>query len=201
MQPRTLELVAWLLASCLVLPCGALAEHVDRLFISPELRVRPAPRGHVRNELALSHGLASAHTELTARVGIVLPARDESLAFPFTVGLRTAPFDTRVRPLVGGEVGGYFSAPRGGRRNESPSGAEWTWSMRALAGIHVELARLLALRVYADAQWAQRPRDARLWGHVFSSLGVGCEVLMRLPAPRLRLLEMVVHGKGSPSGW
>jgi hypothetical protein len=175
---------------------------MERLFAGPELRVRIDGDGAARYELSVPHGLAGAHVGLAARLGFVLPTpAGDSLSFPLTLGLRYAPFDWLLRPLLGGDVGGYFSHARGPSTNDSPRGPEWTWSMRALVGAHVQLTSSIWLRTHADAMWAQTPQDARHRAQVFSGFGVGCELLFAFAPPRWRLFDMLLRGKSAPEGW
>jgi hypothetical protein len=179
----------------------ARAERMERLFAGPELRLRLDSELGPRYELSLPHGLTGAQLELSARLGIVLPARDAPLSFPLTAGLRYLPVSGRYRPLLGVDIGGYFSQGRGPRVNESTVGPEWTWSMRALSGAQLALARGVSLRVFVDAMWAQAPEDARIRAQVFSGLGAGCELQVAFAPPRWHLFEMLLRGKSAPEGW
>ena len=134
---RTLPgLLALLVLSALLQPSSARAERLERLLLGAELRVRPSEGvlEQPRYELTLPHGLSSAHADLLARVGVVLADRAGVLAFPITLGMRWTPLDSWLRPLLGVDLGGYFSQSRGERAQGAPSGLDWTWSARALAG-------------------------------------------------------------------
>lgn len=174
---------------------------MERLFAGPELRVRLDDDLTPRYELSLPHGLLGEHLEVSARFGIVLPARAESLSFPLTAGLRYLPFTGRLQPLFGADIGGYFSQGRGPRPDAGTSGPEWTWSMRALSGAQLQIAGGVHLRLFLDAAWAQIPEDARNRVQVFSGLGAGCELQVALAAPRWHLFEMLLRGQSAPEGW
>lgn len=190
-------------------PSAARAERFDTLALGPELRLRERARADQlpRYELALPHGLRAPHGELVARFGVVLPTRGEALAFPLTVGMRYTPFDWRVRPLLGVDVGGYFVVDRATRPASDESDvagtqrSEWSWSTRALAGVQIQLASFAALRLYADAQWTEIPEDARHRDDVASGFGAGCELSVALPPPRLALLDTLLDGTHAPGGW
>ncbi|MES1204572.1 MAG: hypothetical protein ABUS79_01420 [Pseudomonadota bacterium] len=181
----------------------ARAEHAARLILGPELRARPRDGAaqEPRYEVSVPHGLVSATgtTAFVFRLGMVLPNANASLAFPITVGLRYAPFETRVRPLLGGDMGGYLVAARGPRQNDSPNGPEMCWTVRALAGVSVHIFPSTALVVYADAAWAQMPRDERSRDYVFSGVGAGVELRVTF-SYRSRLADMILLGTSSPQG-
>jgi hypothetical protein len=188
---------------CLSVTFKVHAERLEQLFVGPELRVRPSAgiMTEPRYELALPHGLASPHAQLVARVGFVLPSQRRALVFPLTLGLRYAPWDTWIRPLLGADLGGYFSQARGPHAQGSPRGLAWTWSTRALTGAHVQIGKLVALRLYVDAAWAQTPGAVRTRDYVYSSLGAGAELLFTWDTPRWRLFDMLVRGTSAPEGW
>jgi hypothetical protein len=171
--------------------------------LGAELRVRPSEGllEQPRYELTLPHGLSSAHADLLARVGVVLADRSGVLAFPITLGMRWTPLDFWLRPLLGVDMGGYFSQSRGERAQGAPSGLDWTWSARALAGVEVRLGSLVALRLHADAGWAQTPGAVATRDYVFSGLGAGAEVLFRWKPRSWKLMDMMLHGDHAPEGW
>lgn len=195
-------------ASCLAIACAlayassARAERFERLFAGAELRLRQRHDDFspASSELTLSHGLQSPHGQLVARVGLVLPTRG-ALAFPLSVGLRYMPFSFALRPLLGTDLGGYFSDPRGRDTPEHPGGLEWTWSVRALLGLHLALPGNVALQVYADAAWSEPSEDPRSRGHVAGGYGGGCAVSFAFPAPGWRPFPMLIRGEQSPRGW
>jgi hypothetical protein len=184
-------------------PGLAKAERLQQLLLGPELRVRPSEGlfEQPRYELALPHGLSSAHADLVARVGLVLPDGAGVLAFPVTVGMRWTPLDVWLRPLLGVDLGGYFSQARGLRAQGAPTGLDWTWSARALAGAEFRMGAVLAFRIYADAAWAQTPGDVATRDSVFSGLGAGAELLFRWTPPRWKLVDMILRGDDAPKGW
>ncbi|MFT3921263.1 MAG: hypothetical protein QM778_01885 [Myxococcales bacterium] len=182
---------------------SAHAERVEKLLLGPELRLRPS-RGLFeapREELALPHGVSTAHSDLVARVGVVLAERSSELAFPISLGMRYLPFDSPVRPLLGVDLGGYFSQTRGPRAQGAPSGLAWTWSARGLLGAELRATPWLALRVYADAMWAQTPASFAMRDQVFSGLGAGAELVFRWAPPRWKLVDMVLRGDDAPKEW
>jgi hypothetical protein len=195
-----LVLLAW---SPFLRPSSAHAERLQQLVLGSELRVRPSEGwfSQPRYELVLSHGLSSAHADLLVRIGMVLPGGQGGNAFPGTLGMRWTPLDFCVRPLLGVELGGYFSQSRGQRAQGAPDGLDWTWSTRALAGAEWRVGSRLALRLYADAAWAEMPAAVATRDDVFSGLGAGAELIFRWAPPRWKLVDMVVRGDDAPTGW
>lgn len=199
------------LASCLAcaIACtfayasDAQAERFEQLFAGTELRLRERHDGFSppRSELTLPHGLRAPHGDLVARIGVVLPTRGAALAFPLSVGLRFMPFSFALRPLLGADLGGYFSQPRGRDTPEHPGGLEWTWSVRALLGVHLALPGNLALQLYLDAAWSEPTQDPRSRGHVEGGYGGGCALTFAFPAPGWRPFPMLMRGEQSPRGW
>jgi hypothetical protein len=194
-----------LVTSTLVCAGEARAERAAVLMLGSELRTRAYERTvHTpRYELSIPHGISSAsgRTTFAARVGVVVPSEGKSLAFPISMGLRYAPFDSVVRPLLGTDFGGYLTQGRGQAPADVPRGPEWCWSTRALAGLSTTLSRTLSLMVYVDAMWAQTPQDPRSREYVFSSLGLGVELRFSFAPPDLRILDMLIHGTAAPEGY
>lgn len=182
---------------------AARAERFRQLIGGPELRVRaPAESGGTpRYELALPHGLRATHGELVARLGFVLPAHPGALAFPLTVGLRHLPFDFWLRPLLGADLGGYFAWSKGPRIAGSPSGMMWLWSARVLLGAHVQMAKHVSLRLYADAMVSEVAPALLVRDDTRGGFGGGVELVFNLDPSGLSLLDMVTTGQGAPEGW
>jgi hypothetical protein len=181
---------------------SARAERFEQLFAGAELRLRErhdslSPPCY---ELTLPHGLHAPHGDLVARLGVVLPTRG-ALAFPVSVGLRYMPFSFALHPLLGADLGGYFSEPRGRDTPAHPGGLEWTWSVRALLGVHLALPGNAALQVYVDAAWSEPSEDPRSRSHVAGGYGGGCALSFAFPAPGWRPFRMLMRGEQSPRGW
>lgn len=209
-RPRLDVLAAALvvLLGALAVPATARGERFESLVLGPELRVRARDGALTppRYEVLLPHGLHAAHGEVIARMGLVLPSsRGDSLAFPLTVGVRYLPFEGALRPLLGADLGGYFTFDRStdqadqGRAERSH--ADWAWSVRALVGAQLSFTRHVALRLYGDAQWSAPHAYAQVGALFATGLGLGCELAFTFSGPRLALLDMLVHGKDAPEGW
>jgi hypothetical protein len=195
--------LACLIVSCL--PAQARAERAALLFVGPELRTRAQERA-VRAplyELALPHGIVSLsrQTSFVARLGAVLPPKGAALAFPASMGLYHAPFESVIRPLWGADFGGYLVQARGAAPEDSPAGPEWCWTVRALAGALVRVGGPLSVLLFLDGMWAQTPQDPRSREVVFSSLGAGLSLHVAFSLPRIRLADMLLHGTDAPEGF
>lgn len=189
-------------------PSLARGERLESLVIGPELRVRQRDDALTppRYEVLLPHGLHSAHGEVVVRVGLVLPSkRGASLAFPLTFGVRSLPFDWALRPLLGADLGGYFTVDRAsdqeGGDGPERSHADWTWSARALVGAQLSLTRHVALRLYGDAQWSAPHAYPHIGEQFATGWGLGCELAFTFTGPRLSLLDMLLRGTDAPEGF
>lgn len=200
---RQVGVLLALLVGCSASAPPAKAERLEQLLLGPEVRVRPS-EGLVeqpRYELSLPHGFSSAHADLLARVGVVISPSGDALAFPLTLGMRYVPFDFLLRPLLGMDLGGYFSQARGEQAQGAPSGLAWTWSVRGLAGGELRMGNRVAVRLFFDASWAQTPGALVTREVVFSGLGAGAEVVFRWTPPRWKLVDMLLRGDNAPKGW
>jgi tetratricopeptide (TPR) repeat protein len=166
------------------IPLGATAPAVHEITAAYGIAVR-----ELASELLLRVGYGWADGALAAGsvIGNAPGERYAVRAVPLSVGWRATFLPYRVRPLVGVDAGGRFLDVEYRRTGAAPVASGWSFvlGLRGLVGLHADVTKMLAARLFFEARWS---RDAQVDGAPdldLSGFGAGLAVVATFDRPEL----------------
>jgi hypothetical protein len=104
---------------------------------------------------------------------------------PLTIGWRLTFLPYAIRPLIGVDGGGAFTRLRYDLVDESPIESDWlwTWEVRGVAGVHVDVWEWLVARLVIEGRYASGVFMSQGPEYSATGLGIGLAIAASFDRP------------------